>query len=233
MQLNKPSVDYSTASIESLVALTQQGRSEAFRYIVIQHNQRLYRVARAVLNDDDEAQDALQDAYVNAYLHISDFKGQAKLSSWLTRIVLNACYQRLREKRPTVELSLLESTDATARIIPFPQINNAMSDPAIIAAQDKMRSLIEDAISQLPEVYRTTFVLRDIEGLSTQETADTLQIKGETVKTRLFRARKLMREALNKHINNTLDNTFLFLGSRCASLTDKVMQRIASLNHPH
>src|SRR5699024_2312295 len=166
--------------------------------------------------------------YINAYQRISSFKGDAKLTTWLTRIVLNECYQMLRRQQKQVELDALDHPDNYS-VIPFPGRPKAMKDPIATTSQYELRQLLETSINKLPSKYRTVLVLRDIEQLSTQETADILELNLETVKTQLHRARQQLRAELSKHIVESLDDTFLFLGSRCASLTEQVMTRIAEL----
>lgn len=224
-------IDYQNVSLEELAAYTQQGHQEAFRHIVQQCNQRLFRTAIAVLNNDHDAQDALQNAYINAYQHISSFKGNAKLTTWLTRIVLNECYQLRRRQQQEIELEALDNT-SNYSVIPFPNRSSAMKDPIANTSQHELRQLLETSISKLPSKYRTVLMLRDIEQLSTQETAEILALNLQTVKTQLHRARQQLKTELSKHIVESLDDTFLFLGSRCANMTEQVMKRIAKLENP-
>ena len=190
-------------------------------------NQRLFRVARAVLNDDSEAEDALQEAYLNAFRHLDGFRGQAELSTWLTRIVLNECNRRLRSRRPTVALEELPLEGGERNVINFPSRSNA-DDPVMAAARSQLRGLVEQALGALPEAFRVVFVLREIEECSIEETAAVLGIRAETVKTRLFRARRQLRAALRDHLVDVTGEVFQFLGARCARLADVVMQRLAS-----
>lgn len=210
--------------------MTAQGSKQAFQHITQRCNQRLFRVAISVLNNDADAQDALQDAYINAYLHIASFKGDAKLTTWLTRIVLNECYARLRKQRPTVELDELDdSQQSSCQIIHFPNKAPSSSNPESTMAQNEMRKILEQAISQLPENYRTIFVLREIEGFSTEEAANILDISIDTAKQRLSRARKQLRVILDQQMQVSLEDTFIFLGDRCAAMTERVMQQIDEL----
>lgn len=225
MVQSSQAVDYANRSLTELAALVQQGHREAFRHIVRRCNQRLFRVARAVLNDDGEAEDALQDAYMSAYRHMGSYRGDAELSTWLTRIVLNECHRRLRSHHPTVDIDQIDPAQVGARVLAFPT-RYGMDDPAQSASRSQMRELIEDAVSRLPDAFRTVFVLRDIEGCSVEETAALLGIRGGTVKTRLFRARRQLRKALREKVSLSLGEAFPFLGTRCAGLTDAVMQRL-------
>ncbi|MBS0225841.1 MAG: RNA polymerase sigma factor [Proteobacteria bacterium] len=217
--------DYASASLAELVVLARAGEREAYRHIIQRSNQRLFRTARAVLNDDAEAEDALQDAYTNAYSALGDFRGDAEVTTWLTRIVLNACYQRLRARRPAVDLDQVEAAHDDTHILQFPT-RYGMEDPANSAARVEIRGLIESAVGMLPEAFRIVFVLRDIEGCSVEETAQALGIREETVKTRLHRARRQLRDALHDSVETSLHDAFPFLGPRCARLTAAVMQRL-------
>ncbi len=219
--------DYASASLAELVALARAGEREAYRHIMQRSNQRLFRTARAVLNDDAEAEDALQDAYTSAFAALGDFRGDAEVTTWLTRIVLNACYQRLRARHPAVDLEQAEAAHDDTHILQFPT-RYGMEDPANSAARVEIRGLIESAVGMLPEAFRVVFVLRDIEGCSVEETAQALGIREETVKTRLHRARRQLRDALHDSVETSLHDAFPFLGPRCARLTAAVMQRLES-----
>lgn len=217
--------DFEDCSLNELARHVQAGHNAAFRYIVQRCNQRLFRVARGVLSSDADAEDALQDAYVLAYSKIQTFRGDAELSTWLTRIVLNSCYQRIRRQKHVA---------IGAQIDPFPtqhvwhesMVGGAMSDPAADASKAQLRDVLEDAISTLPAVYRSVFILRELEHYSTTETAEALGLEEATVRTRLFRARRALRTSLQTYVSAALPNTFQFLGVRCARLTDRVMARI-------
>lgn len=219
------SIDFTGRSLNELAVLVQQGEREAFRHIVQRCNQRLFRVAYAVLNDNDEAEDALQEAYIHAFRRIETFRGTAQLTTWLTRIVLNECYGRIRKRHPTVGLEQLETAQVSASVINFPT-RPAMNDPEKDVTRMQMRTHIERAVGHLPEKFRVVFMLRDVEGCSTEETAEILGVSAATVKTRLFRARRKLRKELHRQLSDSLDGTFAFLGTRCARLTDRVMRRL-------
>lgn len=225
MPQSSQAIDYANKPLTELAVMVQQGHREAFRHIMQRCNQRLFRVARAVLNDDSEAEDALQDAYINAYQHMDAFRGEAELSTWLTRIVLNECNRRIRSRHSTVDIDQIDTAQAGSRVLAF-FTRYGMDDPAQSASRSQIRELIENAVSKLPDAFRTVFVLRDIEGCSIEETAALLDIRAGTVKTRLFRARRQMRKALREKVSSSLGETFPFLGVRCARLTDAVMQRL-------
>jgi len=209
-----------------LVELARRGNGDAFRTLMQRNNRRLYRVARSVLADDSEAEDVVQEAYVRAFGSLGTFRGDSSLTTWLTRITLNEALGRLRQRRPTVDLTVLDAEAAgPANIIPFPTMQPG-TDPERAAAQQQIRRLIEGAIDELPEAFRTVFVMRDIEEMSVEETADFLDIEPATVRTRLHRARRLLREALDQQLASTLTETFPFDGKRCTQTTDKVLARL-------
>jgi RNA polymerase sigma-70 factor (ECF subfamily) len=209
----------------ALASRAGQGDEHAFRTIMERHNQRLYRAARSLLRDDSEAEDVVQEAYMRAFASIGSFRGEASLATWLTRITINEALGRKRKQRPTVDLEVVEAMqDSTAQIIHFPAMSG--SDPERSAAQREIRSLLEVSIDKLPEPFRVVFVMRDVEELSIEETAALLDIRPETVKTRLHRARRLLRESLDRHLISTLKDTFPFAGARCSRVTESVLVRL-------
>jgi RNA polymerase sigma-70 factor (ECF subfamily) len=199
-------------------ALARDG--DAFRSIIKTHNQRLYRIARGVVRNDSEAEDIVQEAYVRAFAHLDAFRGDASLATWLSRIVINEALGRLRKRRRMVALP----ENQQAEIIRFPL--NPSDDPERTMAQRQILQLVERATDSLPDVYRTVFVARVIEGLSIEETADLLGVRPQTVKTRLHRARALVRKALDDQIGPVLLDAFPFAGRRCERLTSAVMRRL-------
>jgi len=196
----------------------------AFREIMERHNRRLYRVARSILHNDSEAEDVVQEAYVNAFTHLDSFRGDSSLATWLSRIVMNEALGRLRRERPAVALDAFEAQRPEAQIIQFPQ-EAASDDPERTMAQREILQLVEQATDNLPEIFRIVFVTRVIEGMSVEETAELLGLQPETVKTRLHRARRLVREQLDKQIGPVLMDAFPFAGRRCERLTAAVMKR--------
>ena len=205
-----------------LVRRAVAGEGGAFRAIMQKYNQRLYRIARSILRSDVEAEDAVQEGYLRAFTHLDGFRGESSLSTWLSRIVMNEALGRLRSRRPTVELTA-ETQERAAQIIPFP-LASASDDPEKTMAQRELLKLVEQATNDLPEVYRIVFVTRVIEGMSVEDTAELLGIRPETVKTRLHRARKLVREQLDKQIGPVLMDAFPFAGRRCERMTGAVMK---------
>jgi RNA polymerase sigma-70 factor (ECF subfamily) len=198
--------------------------AEAFRIIMQRHNQRLYRIARSVLRNSVEAEDAVQEAYVAAFSHLASYRGESPLAAWLSRIVMNEALGRLRRKPGPADFAPLEAV-REAEIIPFPS-SAPQDDPERTMAQRQILQLVETATDALPEVYRVVFMIRVIEGMSVEETAHLLGIKPETVKTRLHRARQLVRDQLNKQIGPVLMDAFPFAGRRCERLTTGVLKRL-------
>jgi RNA polymerase sigma-70 factor (ECF subfamily) len=209
-----------------LVRLARGNNGNAFRAIMQRNNRRLYRVARSVVHDDSEAEDVVQEAYVRAFGSLDQFRGDASLATWLTRIALNEALGRLRRQRPTVELEILDAEPSgKSQIIPFP-LMSADIDPERAAAQRQIRNLIEGAIDDLPEIFRVVFMMREIEAMSIEETAAILELEPATVKTRLHRARRLLRQALDEQLSSTLTEAFPFEGKRCQQTADRVLARL-------
>jgi RNA polymerase sigma-70 factor (ECF subfamily) len=220
--------EFSTIGEAELVRRALARDGEVFRAIMQRHNRRLYRVARSVVHDDSEAEDVVQEAYVLAFSNLAKFRAEASLATWLTRITLNEALGRLR-RRPTVDLSILDSPQGRgAQVIPFPTMPST-EDPERVAAQHEIRGLIEQAIDELPELFRVVFVMRAVEDMSIEETADFLNLRPETVKTRLHRARKLLQQALDEKLAPALTDVFPFAGNRCLHMTDEVLRRLGFL----
>jgi len=214
------------ADERSLVERAKSGDQSAFRAIMEQNNRRLYRVARAVMKDDTEAEDVVQETYLRAFFNLSKFRGESSLSTWLTRIVLNEALGRKRKQRAMMTLETVETAQETsAQIIQFPAMTTE-TDPERSAAQHEIRQLLERAIDALPEPFRVVFVMRDVEEISIEEAATHLGIRPETVKTRLYRARRLLRQSLGGQLASTLKDTFPFAGARCARITEAVLSRL-------
>jgi RNA polymerase sigma-70 factor, ECF subfamily len=196
----------------------------AFRYIMQRHNRRLYRIARSVLRDNTDAEDVVQETYVAAFSHLTTYRGESGLAAWLSRIALNEALGRLRHKRTIGEFAALDEVTEGA-VIQFPLLAQN-DDPERTMAQRQIIQLIERATDALPDAYRLVFVTRVIEGMSVEETAELLGIKPETVKTRLHRARQLLRDQLDKQIGPILMNAFPFAGRRCQRVTEAVLTRL-------
>jgi len=216
----------------NLVERAKSGDQSAFRAIMEQHNRRLYRVARAVMKDDAEAEDVVQETYLSAFSNLSKFRGDSSLATWLTRIALNEALGRRRKQRATVTLESVETAQETsAQIVQFPTMNTE-TDPERSAAQREIRKLLERALDALPEPFRLVFVMRDVEEMSIEETASHLGIRPETVKTRLHRARRLLRQSLDGQLASSLKGAFPFAGARCARITAAVLNRLENDRGP-
>lgn len=197
----------------------------AVRAIIKANNRRLYRLARGILRNDHEAEDVVQETYVRAFTHLAEFRGDSSLSTWLSRIAMNEALGRLRRQRPGVELSSLPSGTLEAQIIQFPLLS-ATDDPERTMAQREIQHVVEAAIDELPEPFRMVFITRVLEGMNVEETADILGLKPETVKTRLFRARTMLRDNVEKKIGPVVMEAFPFAGHRCDRLTEAVLKRL-------
>jgi RNA polymerase sigma-70 factor (ECF subfamily) len=207
-----------------LVRRTLERDEAAVRAIMTANNRRLYRLARSILRNDAEAEDVVQETYVRAFTHLAEFRGASSLATWLARIAINEALGRLRRDRPAVELSLLPHGGVDAEIIPFPLATT--DDPERSMAQREIREVVERAIDELPDAFRLVFVARVIEGMNVEETADLLDLRAETVKTRLHRARAMLRDKVERKIGPVVLEAFPFAGQRCARLTNAVLQRL-------
>ena len=226
IQARVASVDYASLDDPALVALVRSGERQAFRHIMQRCNQRLFRVARAVIGEDSEAEDVLQESYMRAYHKLDSFRGDSTLLTWLTTIVLNEARGRLRKRRTMVGLEQVDAAaDDTHQVIQFPS-KYGSEDPAASAARSQIRHLLERAIDKLPPAFRIVYMMREVEEFSVEETASQLGVKAETVKTRLHRARRLLRLSLQDHLADTLGEAFPFMGMRCARVSDAVMARL-------
>jgi RNA polymerase sigma-70 factor (ECF subfamily) len=196
----------------------------AVRAIMQANNRRLYRLARGILRNDSEAEDVVQEAYVRAFTHLESFRGDSSLSTWLSRIAMNEALGRLRRRRPAVELDSLPQGALEAEIIQFPL--SAAADPEKSMAQREIQAVVEHAIDELPEAFRLVFITRVIEGMNVEETAEILSLKPETVKSRLHRARNMLRDIVERKIGPVVMEAFPFAGKRCERLTDAVLKQL-------
>ena len=202
------------------------GDKAGFEALMRRHNTRLFRVARSILRDETEAEDALQDAYVQAYRAAAQFRGDAELSTWLTRIVINQALMRLRKKKRE-RLVVPFRTSVAADEDRIDDMADAKAEsPSDATLRAEVRRVIERRIDQLPVAFRTVFVMREIEEMTVQETADCLGIPPSTVRTRLFRARALLREALERDMDSAREGVFGFAGARCDRIVAAVLARI-------
>jgi RNA polymerase sigma-70 factor (ECF subfamily) len=197
----------------------------AVRAIIQANNRRLYRLARGILRNDGEAEDVVQETYVRAFTHLDSFRGDSSLATWLSRIAMNEALGRLRKQRPNVEIDKLAPGALEAQIIQFP-LSAVVEDPEKSMAQREIQHVVEHAIDELPEAFRIVFITRVIEGMNVEETAEILDLKPETVKTRLHRARNMLRDNVEKKIGPVVMEAFPFAGKRCERLTDAVLKRL-------
>lgn len=191
------------------------GDVRAFEALMRRHNRTLFRTSRAILRDDADAEEALQDGYLRAFRAIGTFRGESRLSTWLVRIVTNEALIRLRKRRRGAEVVPLHGEDMTAE-----------DRPDFAAQRAQTRRLLEQKIDALPEAYRVIFILRALEEFSVEETAGALGIPEATVRTRFFRARRVLRDALSTEIDLALDEVFAFAGERCDRNVARVLARL-------
>jgi RNA polymerase sigma-70 factor, ECF subfamily len=206
-----------------LIQRAKAREETAIRAILQANNRRLFRIARGILRNDSEAEDVVQETYIRALTHLDGFRGESSLSTWLSRIAMNEAMGRMRGKRPSLELDSLSQDRREAEIIPFPA---ASSDPEKSMAQRQIQEVVEHAIDQLPEPFRLVFITRVMEEMTVEETAELLSLKPETVKTRLHRARALLRQNVEKEIGPVILEAFPFAGRGCERLTEAVLRRL-------
>lgn len=193
------------------------------------HNQTLYRTARSILNDDAEAEDAVQEAYLLAYRAMAQFHGNSSLSTWLVRIVVNAAIARLRKRHRQAEvIDLHGAAEQDDKLSEANMGEHSPEQPEHALMRMETRRLVEDKINRLPDAFRTVFVLRALEEMSVDETAACLDIPPETVRTRYFRARGLLREALAREIDFSLADAFSFAGDRCDRIVAGVLAKLST-----
>lgn len=211
----------------TLVEAARGGQAEAFVMLMRRNNQRLYRVAYAILRDPAEAEDVVQDTYVRGYEKLSSLADPAAVGAWFARIAANEATDRLRVRRrhPAVSLSAgRPSAEAAMPAEPF--LATSAPDPERSAASRELRPLLEAAIDALPDNFRAVFVLRAVEQMSVADTASCLGIGRATVKTRLFRARRLLRRSLAEHVGGAWTEAYPFLGARCDGIVAAVCRRL-------
>lgn len=205
-----------------LVAMALARDPAGFRAIMRRYNRRLFRIARGILRDDAMAEDALQDAYLKAFRHLANFQGTSAFSTWLTRIVMNEALARLRKARRTPEMPV---DTMQGRILDFPT-GSPIDNPETSMAQRQILKLVEEATDSLPEEFRLVLIARVIEEMSVEETAEMLSLKPETVRSRLHRARALLRRQLDEMIGPIAMDAFPFAGWKCDRLTERVMREL-------
>jgi len=210
---------------EQVIARVRAGETELFEVVMRRYNQRLYRVSRSILHDEAEAEDVMQQAYVNAYLHLDQFEERSSFATWLTKI---AVYESLARARRRSRFQSIDST-SEGESGTMDALKSTEADPERQASLDEVGRVLEAAIEALPEHYRTVFVMRDVEGMSTAETAGSLDLAEETVKTRLHRARLSLRQTLYERAGLAAPGAFPFNAARCDRVVTAFFTQIALL----
>jgi RNA polymerase sigma-70 factor, ECF subfamily len=195
------------------------GETALFELLMRRHNQRIFRTVRAIVRDEHEAEDVMQQAYINAYTHLRDFEERATFATWMTRIAMNEAFARVRPR------ALRVANDMDEKAIE--QIRSADPDPEQQLAAAELQRLVETAIASLPETYRIVLMMREVEGLDTKEVAECLEVSEDVVKTRLYRAREILRDNVYRRAGLTFNSLFTFGQSRCDRTVAAVMERIA------
>jgi RNA polymerase sigma-70 factor (ECF subfamily) len=209
-----------------LAARAGRGDTAAFEALMRRHNRTMFRTARAILRDDAEAEDALQEAYLQAYHALPRFRAEARFTTWMVRIVANEALMRLRKETRRAQILPMQSADATPGLEELADTTMEKNRPEPSAERAEMRRLLERQIDLLPDAYRTVFMLRAVEELPAEEVAAVLQIPEATVRTRFFRARSLLREALAQQIDLAYADAFAFAGERCDRIVAAVLARL-------
>ncbi len=217
------------SSDAELVSLAAAGNDLAFAQIMRRHNRLLFRTARSILKNDDDTQDALQEAYLRAWRALATFRADARLSTWLVRIVVNEALGRLRRDvaQPARVVPLNASVDTDGDTLEMQMHANPDEQPEPLALRAQIRQQIEARIDRLPDAFRTVFMLRGVEEMSVEEVALVLGIPEATVRTRFFRARSILREGLSRDIDMAIGDAFSFAGPRCDRIVAGVLAKIA------
>jgi len=211
-----------TISDDDVVSRVRAGETRLYEMLMRRYNQRLFRVIRSVVMNDDEAEDVLQEAWVRAYEHLDQFAGRASFSTWVTRIAFHEALARTRKNRRWTPLENPEGeimAEAERR-------QTTAETPEMQAERSQLGRMLQAAVDALPETYRSVFVLREVEQLSTTETAECLELSEEAVKTRLHRSRALLRRDLESRLGPAISEAYVFLGARCDRIVMRVLERI-------
>ena len=211
-------------SDEAIVERVRGGDTAVYEILVRRHNQRLYRTIRAILRSDADVEDVMQQAYVDAYLHLDQFKGEARFATWLTRIAVNRAIRKGQGDKKHLAL-VASNNDQDLAIERAPA---AGLDPEHSMYGHELKTVLESMIDELPDIFRVVFVMREVEGLSTAETAASLSINEETVKTRLHRAKRLLRDQLDRRLGPAATDVYPFHLTRCDRVVAAVMERITA-----
>jgi len=211
-------------SDEEVIIRVASGEADLFEVIMRRYNQRLFRVTRSILGEDNESEDAVQETYLSAYAHLGQFGAQAQFSTWLTRIAINEALARRRRRVRGPALDFKEDDDAMESI--------SAHSPEDEAGRCEMRRMLEAAIDELPPIYRIVFVMRELEQMSTAETASALEIAEEATKVRLHRAKGLLRDAMSSRMQASFAEAYPFLGHRCDRIVGAVIKALGSTPPP-
>ena len=214
----------SVMSDEEVVSRVRAGETALFEVIMRRYNQRLFRVTRSILGNDGEAEDVTQEAYVRAYMHLDQFEGRAQFSTWLTKIAVHEALARLRARHRFVDINAQSGSVEDGM-----NLESKDPSPEQEVLNHTMRIVLETAVDRLPETYRSVFMLREVEGMSTAETAECLDLSEEAVKVRLHRARSLLRKHIHAQTGAATPAAFQFLGARCDRMVSAVLGRITAL----
>ena len=223
----QPAIDYRGIADAELARLCGSRDRGAIQHVIAANNQRLFRTAWSILKNRSEAEEAVQSAYLHAFASIASFEGRSALSTWLTRIVANEALGRRRaaeRRRRHLEQEGVAVIDTYRETL----MRGSEAEGADVAvARGEIRKLLEHAVAALPDAFRTVFVLREVEGLSSEETSEILDVPVATVKTRLFRSRRRLQEMLAPELGTVLSGTFPFAGNDCAALTERVLAALS------
>lgn len=229
--MNSPAIrlrtapDLADANEADLVAAAREKDEASVRELIRRMNPRLFRVARGIAASDAEAEEVVQEAYLAAFTRLDTFRAEARFSTWITRIALNAALMRARKARPHETYdTVTEIERASDTVLPFPGSGTDQPDTAL--GKRQVRDLLERAVAELPENLRLVFLLREAEGMTTRAIARDLSLNPVTVKTRLFRARLRLRRSIERRLSGGFDAIFPFGGARCAAMADRVVAAI-------
>ncbi|HVS77321.1 MAG TPA: RNA polymerase sigma factor [Steroidobacteraceae bacterium] len=224
-----PSIVLSSADSDDEATLVKRvlaGEHLAFGILMRRFNRRLYRLARAIVRDSAEAEDVLQESYLSAFRSLGTFRGESSVSTWLSRLVINECLARVRRDKRRQNVVPLSASPSDRELDAAPA--DEAASPDVLADRAQMRAILERRIDALPESFRAVFIMRSVEELSVEETAECLGIPEETVRSRHFRAKGLLREALAREVDLAERGLFEFAGARCDRIIARVLSVIAS-----
>ena len=211
-------------SDEEIVERVRSGESALFEILMRRYNQRLYRVTRGILRNDSEAEDVMQEAYVQAYFHLGQFSGKGRFSSWLTKIAVHEAFARLRAQRRFVDWNAFDGKE-----VGMDRFESAEQNAEDQVLRQRIGEIMESAIDSLPEKYRVVFMLREVEGMSTEETSGCLDIGLEAVKSRLFRGKGILRKEISARTAGVTPSLFQFGAERCDRIVANVLNQLRQM----